>query len=118
MLTLICGLHNAGKTTYSQRFDRVVHLDELGTYDAVYDAVGGIRGDVAVEGLFPRSRHRRKLLEAYDGRARCIWLDTPLDECIRREARNRPLFAIRHCAGIFEPPTYDEGWDEIVRIRC
>lgn len=120
MLTLICGIHNSGKTTYSARFDTVAHLDELGSYDAVHEAVRGIGNDVAVEGLYPRRKQRTQLLDACADHhpKRCIWLDTPLDDCLRRETRNRPPFVIAHCAHAFEPPTYDEGWDEIVRITC
>lgn len=119
MLTLICGIHNSGKTTYSARFDTVVHLDELGGYDAVREAVCGIGGDVAVEGLYPRRSHRIKLLNACADHhpKRCVWLDTPLDECKRREDRNRPLIIIDSCASVFEPPTLDEGWDSIEVIR-
>lgn len=118
MLVLVCGIHNAGKTTYAQRFGIVVHLDELGSYDAVCDAVRGINGDIAVDGLYPLRVQRRRLLEACGDRGKnvCIWLDAPLDECIRREDRGRPLFVIRKCASAFEPPTLDEGWDEIIRI--
>lgn len=47
----------------------------------------------------------------------CIWIDTPLEECIQREDRNRPIEIILLHADTFEPPTYDEGWDEIIVIK-
>ena len=28
-ITLICGLPNAGKTTYSRQFENVIHLDDF-----------------------------------------------------------------------------------------
>lgn len=115
-MTIICGLPNAGKTTFSQRFDNVIHLDEVGRTSRVCEMVA-VMDDVCVEGVFPTSAKRRRVREAYDGRARLIWLDTPLDECKRREDRGRAEFIIENAARYFEPPTYDEGWDEIEVIR-
>ena len=116
MLTLICGLPNAGKTTYSQRFDNVIHLDEVGRTSRVCEMVEGM-GDTVVEGVFATSLKRRQLIDAGGGYSKCIWLDVPLDECKRREDRGRPEFILENAAKYFEPPTYDEGWDEIEVIR-
>ena len=116
MLTLICGLPNAGKTTYSQRFENVIHLDEERRTSAVCDKVRGM-DEAVVEGGFNTAEKRGRLRSSYDGYTRLIWLDTPLDECIRREDRGRPEFILRNAAKHFEPPTYDEGWDEIEVIR-
>lgn len=116
MLTLICGLTRAGKTTYSERYDKeiVIHLDKTRNfYKGVEKAVKERTGDIVVDGVFSKKFRRLGLLNAYqgDGPKKCIWLDTP-DE-IRM---NRPGF-IKYCDNEFEPPTYDEGWDEIEIIR-
>ena len=112
MLTLICGLPRAGKTTYSKRYDNVIHLDSCFSYRGVIHAMRGMKDDVVVEGVYNHAYERKQLLNAYEGEmGKCIWLDTP-DE-IRS---TRPGWG-KNCIKPFEPPTYEEGWDEIVIIR-
>lgn len=117
MVTLICGLPNSGKTTYSRKYDNVIHLDDVG--HKVFDAVKESNDDVVVEGIFILRSTRTKLLKAYngDGKRICVWLDVSPEECERRENRNRAKYAIWNCHSVFEPPTLDEGWDEIIIIR-
>ena len=68
--------------------------------------------DVVVDGVYNHAYERKQLLEAYDGDyTKCIWLDTP-DEI--RSAR--PGWG-KNCIKSFEPPTYDEGWGEIIIIK-
>ena len=116
MLTLICGIPNAGKTTYSQKYDNVIHLDDVQRTSVICEMVAN-EEDVCVEGAFLDSRRRRKIADAYKGKKVCIWLNTPLDECIARENRGRQKGLFRVCAEGFEPPTYAEGWDEIEVIH-
>lgn len=116
VLTLICGLPNAGKTTYSKRFENVVHLDEERRTANVCEKVKGA-GDVVVEGVFASRPQRERLIRAYGGRCRCIFIDITLDECIRREDRGRSDFILRNAYKHFTPPTLDEGWDEIEVVR-
>lgn len=118
MLTLICGIPNSGKTTFSERWSRnVVHLDDTeGGHRAIREMVSRADGDITVEGVYLHHAQRRELAQAYRGATLCIWLDTPLETCIEREDRGRGTLITRNCAALFEPPTLDEGWDEIVRI--
>ena len=111
MLTLICGMPRAGKTTYSKRFSNVIHQDGL-DYQTVRQRVAMITDDVVVDGIYEHPAVRAKLAEAYKGNGkRCIWLDTPLG--VRKK---RPMY--QSYVGLeFIPPTYDEGWDEIIVIR-
>lgn len=112
MLTLICGQPRAGKTTFSRHYDDVIHLDTSGAYRGVLHHVRGRSDDIVIEGVYRNAYDREQLLQAYNGdRAKCIWLDTPVE--IRRE---RPGWD-KWCDKPFEPPTYDEGWDEIIIIR-
>ena len=115
MLTLICGIPNAGKTTFSKQFENALHQDELGTH--VVEAVKEATGDVVIDGYFGTSEIRRKVLEAYNGQSRCIFLDIPTWESIRREDRHRHPQILRNAARFFEPPTYSEGWGEIITIH-
>lgn len=117
MLTLICGLPNAGKTTYSGQFANVLHLDEIGRTGRVADMVRGMTEDVTIEGVFGTVESRKRLVEAYDGPTRCVFLDVPFDEILRREDRGRAEWLLRNAAKRFTPPTYDEGWDEIEVMR-
>ena len=115
MLILICGLTRAGKTTYAQQYNKqiLIHLDTTKHYyKGVEKIVKDRTGDIVIDGVYCRKFHRLKLLDAYKGNGprKCIWLDTP-DE-IRM---HRPGF-VEYRENKFEPPTYDEGWDEIVRI--
>lgn len=116
MLTLICGLPNAGKTTYSMRFDNPLHLDEIGTADNVIYKIKQLNGDIVVEGFFGKSSDRRKIRSAYKGEAVCIFLDISVDESINRENRNRHPSILRNAARYFEQPTYTEGWNNIIHI--
>lgn len=117
MLTLICGLPNAGKTTYSKKYNNVIHGDEIQDFSEIYEIVS-VMDDICVEWIFLDSYRRKKVLSAYRGDHKvCIWLDTSIEECLKRENRNRGAAMVRNCSMIFEPPTFDEGWDEIIRIE-
>lgn len=122
MLTLICGVPNAGKTTYSQRYSNVIHLDDIRSRDKsvtkVIEDMVSEQEDVCVEGTYLAARQRRGLPAAYKGgRKVCIWLDTPLDVCIARENRGRRNGLHIMCAQAIQPPTLDEGWDEIIVVK-
>lgn len=118
MIILICGVGRAGKTTYSQTFRNVLHLDGMGRkpqrFENVINALTD--EDVTVEGIYETSALRAELLQAYKGKgSKCIWLDTP--ESLVRERLRKDGIPISHRHFDFEPPTLDEGWDEIIIIR-
>lgn len=111
MLTLICGLPRAGKTTYSKQYDNVIHLDGLG-YHKVNDIIQYVTNDIVVEGVYNMPIFRSKLVEKYKGKGtHCIWLDTPLE--VRKQ---RPMWSTSINMD-FIPPTYDEGWDRITILK-
>ena len=112
MLTLICGHPRAGKTTYSMKFNNVIHLDDAGSSQNVLQKVRHISSDVVVDGIYYSPRQRKELLNAYKGQGfLCICLDTPKE--VREE---RMGHKIKHDYP-FLIPTLDEGWDEIIIIR-
>lgn len=113
MLTMICGLPNAGKTTYSKRFDNTLHQDDIGRINRIVEMIGH-KDNVVIEGYFGRRHERDRVREAHKGYTKCIFLDISVDESIKREDRNRHPQILRNAARFFEPPTYDEGWDEII----
>lgn len=118
MLTLICGLPNAGKTTYSANFQNVIHADDvIGGKGKIKDFVKDMVDDICIEGIFISAYERGKLVEWYDGDGcTCIWIDTPYEVCCQREDRNRSTVLIENCKTLWQDPSYDEGWDEIIRI--
>lgn len=124
MLILICGIPNAGKTTYAQRYDSVLHLDDMplpNRYKALHEAVSKAEGDVIVEGTYVVASRRKELIQTCGDKSPkiCIWLDTPLDKCRERErnSRKRPMALVDVHHQMLEPPTLEEGWDEIIILK-
>ena len=126
MLILICGIPSAGKTTYSKRFENVIHFDDysrhcLSQYRRCSEDAAKVKGDVCVEGLYNTKFYRKMLLHyCFDQDQKvCIWLDTDVELCCKRENayRNRGSFLIRNNYKILEPPSLDEGWDKIICIK-
>lgn len=117
MIKLICGRSKAGKTTYSCRFDNVIHLDFCGGISSCYDHasefVAKANGDIIIEGVYNTAERRTRVLNAYngDGEKVCIWIDTDIDTIASRTFDHVPK------PRVFEPPTLDEGWDEIIIIK-
>ena len=70
--------------------------------------------DAIFEGLFLKKESRLKLLSYAKGKKICIWINTPYEECVRRNTRGRNMQMFKRT---FQPPTYDEGWDEIIKIK-
>lgn len=120
LIKLICGRSRAGKTTYSKQFEKVIHLDfcggPLSCYDHALEKIADQQGDVIIEGVYNTAERRKALLNAYQGNDKklCIWLDTPLNIIEERAKKSHMPVCI---PTLFEPPTLDEGWDEIIIIR-
>lgn len=136
-LYVMFGLPGSGKTTYANRFDGIVHhFDDMpganrkGTNDAAYvefwrrirtDLLGG--KDVVADGIHTSKALRRKILDAVSDigcRKVLIVMDTPLEECLRRNAKRTPPlsdFCIMAINAHKDPPSYDEGWDEIREVK-
>lgn len=120
-MILIIGLPDAGKTTYSAQYDNVIHMDDIigrHRYQKVIDAVWQ-DPSLVVEGVFGKAAVREQLVKASSQHNTCIWLDVPVEECLKREHadRQRSDHMIIWAAEDFEPPTYEEGWDEIIHIN-
>lgn len=117
MLTMICGIPNAGKTTFSKRFDGALHLDDVGSIRRITEMIKQIDGEVVAEGYFGRREERQRVRKAHNGYSICIYLDITIDESIKREDRGRNKQILQNALRFFEPPTLDEGWDEIIILR-
>ena len=118
-MVLIIGLPNAGKTTYSQRFTEVLHYDDISRYRQA-ERIEIYRSTEAecIEGIYNTVASRKRILDNVTADTKvCIWIDTPVDICIEREDRGRGEHLVLAHEKMFEPPTYEEGWDEIVIVR-
>lgn len=76
-----------------------------------------MRGESIVVDACHVSRRSRamwvKLAQEYGAKVNCIWVNTPLDECIRRadlRERKVPIAVIEAMHRNFEEPTEDEGF--------
>ena len=116
--TLICGISSAGTTTYSKQFDNVIHLDDYRSFHACNNEVSKITNDTYLEGVYITKQMRMDLLKKVpEGfHKKCIFLNTSLDEALRCKLKYRADKLMIEQSKILEPPTYDEGWDEIVTI--
>ena len=98
----------------------MIHLDEIGLpwerYAKVNEKVAGTNKDVVVEGIYNHADLRADLVKAYKGDyAKCIWLNPP-KHIVEEHAKKRKIPITKYHMN-FEPPTYDEGWDEIIIIE-
>ena len=130
-MIVFIGLPGAGKTTYYQQtFSKThahVNRDLLGSnrikhflhtcfateMSFVYDNTNIV------------SRARRRLIQQAQGsflRPICYWFDVSLNDALNqnalREGKARvPEHAIRSMDRQLEPPSWDEGWESIVRVQ-
>lgn len=119
MILLICGVGRAGKSTYSSAFEDVIHFDLMGRIVERYRKINEIvshKDNAVIEGIYNRKEYRIELLKAYKGNNKiCIWLNTPKSVVLERMVKDSIPVTQEHF--YFEPPTYAEGWDEIVIMR-
>lgn len=117
MFTLICGLPRSGKTTYSKRFDNVIHLDTDGGYPGVAHLLKRKKQynsdeDIILEGVYNTIERRKRIMQIYKGDYfKCIWINTPKQIRQKREGYDK------YCDFLFEPPSFEEGWNEIIIIE-
>lgn len=121
-MIIICGVPNAGKTTYSQQYKDAVHYDSLNmTTRQRYIYLNRLarRGDAVFDGVFGEGFRRKELVKSCPRGEKkiCVWLNTPLEVCLARENRDRSPEVVLFHWQAFEPPTMDEGWDRIEVIE-
>lgn len=131
-LFLFCGCPASGKTTLSKRmaeeysaerisFDERHCIRHSDMIPPILEALNSGKNVVA-DSVFAFTKHRTAILEAIKNipcRKVIVYMTTPLDECLRRNAnrKNRlPDFVVESFFRSMEKPTLDEGWDEIIII--
>lgn len=131
-LIVFSGIPASGKTTISERLAKEnnyirISMDE-GNYvkhdDMIDDIVGHLKDgrSVVADSLYDSAQHRVNLLDrvqSIECECICIVMNTPLEECIRRNnTRKNPLPSglIQCISEHYETPSLDEGWNNIVNI--
>ena len=125
MLTLICGLPNSGKTTYAnENYEYVIHYDDVPHItleehhrNCIQEILDSDEKDICVEGVYDKKYRRMALIEACKEQDKkvCVWINTPYEVCLSR--KSKPRFIVEKFYRSFEPPTEDEGWDEIIEVN-
>ena len=132
-LILFCGSPGSGKTTLSKKIadeQNAIRLsfDEMRCFqhkELIPRAVEALRNDknVVVDSVYTRAEWRKAILEAtknIDCKHILIYMNTPLEECICRNANRThslPEFMVIGIYNSFEMPNLDEGWDEIIEVK-
>jgi tRNA uridine 5-carbamoylmethylation protein Kti12 len=131
-LIVLCGIPGSGKTTLSKKLSSEYNAVRL-SFDEMRcfqhrELIPHIResllagNNVVVDSLYVERRHRTELLKSVAD-IQCgkylITLDTPLDECLCRNANREsrlPDFVVKSIHAVYDAPSLDEGWDEIIAI--
>ena len=132
-LYVMCGIPASGKSTLSkqisEQFNMVrLSLDEMGyvrQHKLISHVVNTLKDgkSVVADSLYTKKQWRTELFQSVQHiKCRCVllYMTTSLDECIRRNQGREntlPDFVIEHLYNSIEPPTLDEGWDEIIFIN-
>ena len=129
---VLCAPSGAGKTTFSyqlvEQYNTVRYsFDEMKCFkhsDLIKPIIESInKGEsVVVDALYSKIRFRKELLQAINNtncKKICVYFKTSLEECLNRIAKRSgceklPDFIVKDIYNRFEPPTLDEGWDEII----
>lgn len=136
---ILCGLPASGKTTLSTQLAnehnaKLYHYDEFKkgckpqeskqTHQRLYNQIKQdlLQGnDVVLDDLHLALEWRKSLLSALQDipcKKILIVMITPLEECVRRNAQRQgqarlPDFVIYHLNQRYQPPSLEEGWDDI-----
>lgn len=137
MLYVLCGIPASGKTTLSKQlssqynaklycYDEFIKLyKKHDRHEYLYNLIANdlaVGHNIVLDDLHTRFEWRKTLLDAIKDipcKKILIIMTTPLEECIRRNAQRQgssrlPEFIIYHLNKEYQPPSLDEGWDEIL----
>ena len=131
-LIVLCGIPGSGKTTMSKQLAKdynAIHcsFDELNLarrQDLFPHITQSLEANHSVIADAPHTdkKIRMKLLQTTDHldcKRILIFMNTPFEECVRRNASRQnplPFFILQSFYQTMQPPTLDEGWDEIITI--
>lgn len=129
-LYVMCGVPASGKSTKSRQIAEEHGLtrfsyDEMRCFhqrDFIRPAAEALRNgeSIIMDSTNLRITGRKSILESVANipcRKVAVFMDTPLEECLQRNT-NRDVrlqdFMVESAYRALQPPTLDEGWDEII----
>jgi hypothetical protein len=133
-MIIMCGLPGAGKSTFTKHFlqyyqdDMVrISIDEYGYKGCCQIVMDNIKKKtVLVDICNVTAEYRKNWLEfMVGGKAWCIFLDTPVEECIYRAQNRKDHETLRPSGAkriiteendILVPPTKNEGFSQIIHF--
>lgn len=131
-LIVFCGIPGSGKTTLSNEIAATYDMHRISMDERNYiehsemiEPILGClfsEGNVVVDAVYHKKKQREQLIQSVNDiecKKILIYMTTPLDECVtRNRERPNPLpdFVVESISKTFQPPTLDEGWDEIITI--
>lgn len=129
-LYVMCGIPGSGKSTLSRQLAEEHGLtrfsfDEMKCYTTrqfIRPVVTALQEgkSVVMDSTHLRVNGRKVILQAVADipcRKVCVLMDTPFDECLRRNANREariPDMMMDSTRRTLQPPTLSEGWDEII----
>lgn len=130
---VMCGVPGSGKTTTSKQMAEEHGLerfsfDEMRCFrleEFMRPALEAIREgkSVILDSTNLRANVRAKILQAVEDipcKKIAVYMNTPLEECIRRNANREARLQdciIESTHRSLQPPTLDEGWDEVKEVK-
>ncbi|AMB48408.1 MULTISPECIES: AAA family ATPase [Methylobacteriaceae] len=104
---VVCGVQGSGKSTWTRT------------------TAGERPAAILFDAALPGRRHRRPIIEAarqHGARVSAVWIDVPLVVALNRNAARShdkavPEASLRTVFERFEPPSREEGFDEIRIVR-
>ncbi len=140
-LFVVCGLQGSGKTTYATQLAKDIgaksyEVDEFYSthkhlsYSEITELLhANIQTDllncknVVLDGTYVTEFVRLKLLNSLADvpcRKTIVVMNTPLEECLQINANREhrvPDHAVATFAKMYQHPTLEEGWDEIITVQ-
>ena len=129
-LYVMCGIPGSGKSTLSKQLAEEYGLtrfsfDEMKCYTTrqfLRPVVVALQEgkSVVMDSTHLRVNGRKVILDAVKDipcRKVCVLMDTPFDECLRRNANREarvPDMMMESVHRTMQKPTLSEGWDEII----
>ena len=130
---VMCGVPGSGKTTTSKKMAEEhglerFSLDEMHCFRLESFMLPAIKAleegkSVVLDTVNLRVNVRKKVLQALADipcKKVVVYMDTPLEECIRRNANREahlPEHVIQSTYRALQKPTLDEGWDEVQEVK-